>query len=153
MNREVLSYKQRLDTLFKKIETFSGEEELLAHLTRYLCIMVSGFLEVAVRAIYSEYARTKAAENVANYVDNELRSFQNPKMEKILNLTGAFSAKWKDKLEKATIDVIKGSIDSIVANRHLIAHGRSAGITIGNLKRYYKDAVKLVNLIEKQCNQ
>lgn len=152
MNREVLSYKQRLDHLFKRVEAFSGDEELLVDLTRYLCVIVSGFLEVSARVIYSEYARAKAAENVSNYVDKQLRSFQNPNMEKILNLTGAFSVKWRGKLEKATIDVIKGSIDSIVANRNLIAHGRSSGITIGNLKRYYKDAVKLVNIIEKQCN-
>lgn len=153
MSRQVHAYKQRLDNLFKKIESFQGDEELRAALARHLCVLVSGFLEVSVREIYGEYAQNKAAENVANYVTAELKSFQNPKMEKILNLTQSFSPNWKDNLEKATEGEIKDSVDSIVANRNIIAHGRSVGITIGNIKRYYKNAVKLVGLIETQCNQ
>jgi len=151
MNIEVLSYRQRLDSLIHKIDSFSGDEELQAHLAKYLCIIVCGFLETSVRAIYRDYAQKKASKYVANYVDSKLKNFQNPKMEKILSLAGAFSSIWREDLEKTTKDVIKESIDSIVANRNVIAHGGSVGITIGSMKRYYEDAVKLINLIERQC--
>ena len=153
MNREVLRYKQRLDNLINRIDSFSGDEELHAHLVRYMCVIVCGFLEVSVPAIYNEYAQEKAMKYVANYVNRQLGSFRSPNMERILGLAGAFSPEWRDKLENATSEVIKDSINSIVANRHLIAHGRSVGITIGRMKRYYKDAVKLIKLIERQCNQ
>ena len=153
MNKEVLRYKQRLDNLIKRIDSFSGDEELHAHLVRYLCVIVCGFLEVSVPAIYKEYAQRKAIPYVANYVNRQLERFPSPNMEKILILTGAFSPEWRDKLEHVASEEIKGSIDSIVSNRRLIAHGRSVGITIGRMKRYYNDAVKLVKLIERQCNQ
>lgn len=153
MNKEVLRYKQRLDNLIKRIDSFSGDEELHAHLVKYLCVIVCGFLEVSVPAIYKEYAQGKAISYVANFVNRQLGSFPSPNMERILSLAGAFNPEWRDKLEDVTSEEINGSINSIVSNRRLIAHGRSVGITIGRMKRYYNDAVKLVKLIERQCNQ
>ena len=44
-NIEVIRYQQRLDDLFKKIVAFAEDIELQSHWARYLCILVSGFLE------------------------------------------------------------------------------------------------------------
>jgi len=152
MNREVLSYKQRLDNLFVRVDGFYGDEELQAHLARYLCIIVCGFLENSLRAIYGEYAQNKSHRNVANFVDNQLNRFMNPNMERILNLAGKFSQAWRIELENLTKEKIKESVDSLVANRNQIAHGADVGITIRSMKRQYDDIVKLVMTIEKQCN-
>jgi len=151
MNREVLSYKQRLDYLISKVDAFTGDEELQAHLAKYLCIMVSGFLENSLRAIYGEYAVKKSHPNVANYVDSQLDGFQNPNMEKILTLAGSFCPEWRTELERVTKDDIKASVDGLVANRHVIAHGGSIGITIGRMKRQYGHVVKLIGIVQRQC--
>jgi hypothetical protein len=156
MNREVLSYQQRLDTLFSNIEKFSSarpvDDEILSHLAKYLCVIVCGFVEVSIRAIYSEYANRKAEKNVANFISNSLKKFQSPNMEKVLKLTGAFDPDWRDNLKKLVEGEIKDSIDSLGSNRNIIAHGGSVGITIRRVKRYYADAKKLVRHIEAQCN-
>ena len=104
---EVVRYKQRLDNLFKQIPAFSGNIELQSQWARYLCILVSGFLETSICAIYGEFARKTASPYVANFVKCELDSLQNPKMGKILQLTRAFNPLWADELETATEGELK----------------------------------------------
>ena len=70
-NTEVVRFEQRLDDLFAKIEDVP-DLELKSHWARYLCILVSGYLETSVRAIYGEYSKNRANDNVANYVIADL---------------------------------------------------------------------------------
>ncbi|MBD2453540.1 hypothetical protein H6G80_05560 [Nostoc sp. FACHB-87] len=151
-NREVMRAKQKLDNLFEKVNQLPDDNELKAHWARYLCILVSGFIENSVRAIYSQYAKNKAIPNIANFVERKLDDLQNPKMEKILQLTGAFSLQWESNLRKATEGELKDAIDSIVANRNNIAHGQDVGITYATIKDYYEKAFKVIQMIENQCN-
>ena len=148
---EAVRYKQRLDNLFKQISALSGNPELQSQWARYLCVLVSGFLEVSICAIYNQFARKRASPYVANFVEFELGDFQNPKMGKIIELTRAFNPQWANELEAATEGGIKDAVDSIVANRNQIAHGRDVGITYIRMKNYYERAIKVVDLIEKIC--
>ncbi|MEY3870345.1 MAG: hypothetical protein RLZZ338_4239 [Cyanobacteriota bacterium] len=95
-NRELVRKKQHLDDLFQKIAVFSEDKKLQSEWAKYLCIVVSGFLENSVRILYSEYAKNKSSPSVANFVEAKLKDFQNPKMQKILDLAGLFSQKWKE---------------------------------------------------------
>jgi hypothetical protein len=116
-----------------------------------LCVLVSGFIECSVRAIYTQYAREKAIPYVANYVTHKLKGFTNPNMEDILSLAGMFNQEWRTCLEQDTEGELKAAIDSIVANRNLIAHGTDVGISFVTIKTYYQNAVKVVQLIENTC--
>lgn len=146
---EVRQYRQLLNTLFEKTRSLD-DLELQSHWARYLCVLISGFIEVAVQEMYSGYAREKAAPNVANLVESHLKNFRNPNMEKILELTRQFNVQWEETLRQATEGNLKDSVDSIVAVRHQIAHGRSVGITYVRIRRYYEDIEKVLNLIKDQ---
>ncbi len=148
---EAVRYKQRLDNLFGQISVFSGNPELQSQWARYLCVLASGFLETSICAIYNKFTRQNASPKVANFVKCELDGFQNPKMGKILELTRAFNPQWADKLETATEGELKDAVNSIVANKNLIAHGRDVSITYTRIKNYYEEAIKVVDLIEKMC--
>jgi hypothetical protein len=141
--------------LFEKVSSLNSDPEMQSHWAKYLCVRVSGFLEVAVSTIYKKYAKNKASPFVVNYVERQLSSFQNPKMEKILNITRSFNPKWAEdiELELSKNTEIKDSIDSIVEVRNKIAHGENIGITYSKMKGYYKNALKLVNLLEEQCDE
>ena len=152
-NPEAVRHRQRLDHLFKRIADFSQDLELQSHWARYLCVLASGFLEISVRSIYGQYARQKSVPYVANYVDSQLKQFQSPKMENILELTRSFSANWEERLRYAVEGERKDAVDSIVAVRHNIAHGRPVGITYHTIRRYYENAIKVVELIDDQCAQ
>ncbi len=45
----------------------------------------------------------------------------------------------------------KEAIDSIMANRHRIAHGRDSGITVARVREYLDKSVEVVEFIEAQC--
>lgn len=150
-NREIASYEMRLDRLFKKFDNLTDDPELLAHWSRYLCILVSGYLEESIRTIFRVYSRTKSSPNVANHVETSLQHFQNPKMELILTLCGSFSQQWRNSLEEISKDEIKDSINSIVNTRNRVAHGEDVGITPGILRNYYKNAKRLIDSLEKEC--
>ncbi|GAF83742.1 unnamed protein product [marine sediment metagenome] len=72
-------------------------------------------------------------------------------MGKILDLTRAFNPQWANQLEAATEGQLKDAVNSVVANRNQIAHGRDVGITYVRIKNYYEDVVEVVDLIEKMC--
>jgi len=154
-DKEILRYQRELDDLFEKVSSLNSDPEMQSHWAKYLCVRVSGFLEVAVSTIYKKYAKNKASPFVVNYVERQLSSFQNPKMEKILNITRSFNPKWAEdiELELSKNTEIKDSIDSIVEVRNKIAHGENIGITYSKMKGYYKNALILVNLLEEQCDE
>ena len=95
--------KQRLDHLFNKVGLINDDLELQAHWSRYLCVLVSGFIETSVQDIFYEYSKTKSDVFVANFIERSLERFYNPKMEKILNLTGKFNLEWENQLRESTV--------------------------------------------------
>jgi RiboL-PSP-HEPN len=153
MNVEILRQKNRLDALFSKNSFFKDEPEIQSHWARYLCILTSGFLENSVRELYSEYAKSKCAPYVANFVERQISRFQNPDMNKILTLVGSFSQEWEEDLRAKTSGEICDAVNSIVNNRNNIAHGRNVGISYVNVKDYYERILELVDIIEEQCKR
>src|SRR5580658_5700290 len=117
-----------MDVLFQRTRDID-DFELKSHWARYLCILASGFLEVAVSALYSQYAHQVSAPGVANFVEATLENFHSPKMMNICLVARQFNPDWADQLESATAGELKDAVDSIVANRHLIAHGRDVSIS------------------------
>ena len=152
MNVEVVRQRQRLNHLFSEVASFSGQLELQSHWAKYLCILVSGFLETSVQSIFSEYAKSKAAPPVVNYAMNRLSGLQNVNMHRILELTRSFDPSWAEQLESATEGEIRDAVNSIVANRNQIAHGVSIGLSYVRIKDYYGHANRLIDLLDEICN-
>jgi RiboL-PSP-HEPN len=154
VNRE----KAKLDQLFKdsgellrEINKHSIDLEMQSHLAKYLCILASAFIENAVREMFSEYTRNKAAPAVVKYVQDQLRFFYNPKTNRILELVGAFDPQWRAALEPSIEDAVRDAVDSIVDNKNKIAHGKDSQITFVGISAYYQRALKLIDLIEQKC--
>jgi hypothetical protein len=104
-----------------------------------------------VRRIFSQYAVSHGDSNVARYVGDQLKWFQNPKMENIYLLARRFSPGWEAELRSATAGELKDAIDSVVNNRHKIAHGESVGLSFVVLGEYYKRVIRVVELLETKC--
>jgi hypothetical protein len=147
---DVFRGQQRIDHVFKQVDQIS-DPELRAHFARYLCVLVAGFLETSVRRFYSRYARNSASPAVANYVESQLKWFQNPTMGKICEMARAFDPGWETQLRTQTEGELKDAVESIMANRHNIAHGESSGISYATIKNYYERSIKVLDMIEQQC--
>ncbi len=142
--------KQRLDELFKAARNLP-DIEMQSHWSRYLCVLVSGFLENSVELCLSEYSRSVSNPIVSNFVSARLRGFQNPKMSAILELFGSFNPNWRSQIESATQGQLSDSVNSIVGNRHKIAHGESVSLSLSALAAYYEDAATVIDLLQRTC--
>jgi hypothetical protein len=109
-------------------------------------------IEVSIKEAFAEYARSQQTEGrVEAYVVTQLDGFQNPKMAKIVSLAGSFDSVWATELDAATIGELKAAIDSIVNNRNQIAHGENVTISLSQLREYYRDACKVLDLVDARC--
>jgi hypothetical protein len=131
-----------LEALF--VAARDAPDELQASLGRYACVLASSYLEAALRELVVAYSFGRADPRVARFVESTLGQFRDPNMEKILVLLGRFDPVYRDRLEAATEGRLKDSVDSISANRNNIAHGRRSGISLGQVRSYYDDAVAVV---------
>ena len=71
--------------------------------------------------------------------------------ERIGQLLGAFSSEWRDKFTGKRTEAQKAAIDSVIANRHSIAHGQSVSLTLARMKEYYTEVVKTITMIDEEC--
>lgn len=150
-NRELIRQKDRLDSLFQQLTiASSGDAELQSHWARYLCVIVSGFLENAVEVLLVEYTSKRASEEIIQFVSRELGQFQNPKFGKIADVLGMFSSEWKKNVDVLTSEEIKDAVNSVVNNRHQIAHGQSTGISLATIRQYYDRIVIVVADLESR---
>lgn len=135
--------QQRLDAVFARVDTLPSNAELRSDFARYLCVLVSGFLETAVAELILEHSRRSAAPTIQRFVDSKTSGFTNANSEKLLQLLGSFDPEWRTAAEGFLQDEFKTAVDSVVSLRHGIAHGRNTSITYIRVKHYY-DAVKEV---------
>lgn len=156
-NREIAKQLQRLNDLIKKTdEACSSNLELQAEWAKYLCILSAGLIENALKAIYIEFTQKKVSKPIAGYVSSTISPIRNPKTQRFLDIAAAFNPTWRDELETYVNDEGRlEAIDSIMSQRHLIAHGQNqnSNITVAKIKDYLIKSIEVLEFIEQQCNR
>lgn len=148
---EVNRLKQRLDATFERTRYADLDTELQSDFARYLCVLVSGYIEKAVVEFILEHARQRGAPTLQRFVEQKTKRFTNPKASRIQDLLGSFDAEWQKALHEFLIDEPKDAVDSIVALRNKIAHGGSVGVTFNRIRDYYEQAQRVIDQVEKLC--
>lgn len=144
---EIARLKQRLDSTFARAPTSAAPAESQADFARYLCVLVSGFLENAIIALLEDLAVKRSAPEVASFVANELAYWTNPTTQKISTLLNSFNPSWRTAVDTFLVDEKKEHINSLVALRHKVAHGESVGTSLAQIKEYYATTLRVVNFI------
>lgn len=154
-NQELAKQLQKLRSLIKNArEASAGNIEMQAHWARYICILSAGFIENALKELYIDYAHRTVSRPVANFVSSSISQIRNPKMQRFIEVAGAFKESWKDDLEKyVSLDGRAEAIDSVMNNRHQIAHGKwlNSNVSLVQIKEYLDRAVEVLEFIEQQC--
>ena len=149
---EVTRLQQTLDATFQRVSAVPNEPELLSDFARYLCVLVSGFLEQAVQELVLEHARKRSSPTVQRYVESRMRRFSNVKAQRLVDLFGSFDPDWRKDLEGFLVDERKDAVDSVIALRNTISHGRYAGITISRVGNYYNEIKGIVDHVAGICD-
>jgi len=154
MDREIDRQLHAIQSLLRRTRTASGDDiELMSHWARYLCVLCAGFLENALAAVYSDFCRRKSSDPVANFAVSTLEKIANPKTHKFLEIAGRFKTAWREELaDFVNEDGRRDAIDSIMNNRHLIAHGGRSDITMARVTDYFIKSIRVVEFIERQCS-
>ena len=144
----VHAHKQRLDATFERCNNASEDPEVLSDLARYLCILVSGFIEQAVVELTMEHVRCCSAPTVQKHVESRLRrQFTNPKSQRLIDLLYTFDNAWGSDLESFLDDEYRDAVDAVVELRNRISHGRSVDVTMHRIRDYYQRVKKVVEQI------
>ena len=153
LNWELTQQLRKLRAFAKKAGDSSLDDlELQAHWAKYLCVLVAGFIENSLEEIFSEFVTDASSPAVARFAKSRLGNIQNPKAQRFIEVAGAFDESWRVGLEAFLEDNgRKDAVDSIIANRHLIAHGGSSGITLSRVNQYLDKCVEVIDFIEAQC--
>ncbi|MGF6265044.1 hypothetical protein OKW49_005972 [Paraburkholderia youngii] len=153
---EVHRLRSRLDATFGRAPDPTTDPEFQADFAKYLCVLVSGYLESALCALLLGYAQTRSSREVVSFVERQLGPWTNPKAEKIIDLFGSFNQDWRDNLTAFLVDQRKDSVNSLVALRHKIAHGESVGTSLSQIKFHYQNANDVIahvaDLVDPQGN-
>lgn len=155
-NQKLSSQLQQIRSLIQRTNEATGENiELQGHWGRYLCVLVAGFLENAISELYIDFVNRTASKPVASFTRRTLEKIQNPKSTKFVETARAFKKDWAEELEDffAQNNDKKEAIDSIMNNRHQIAHGKSTDISVHRVKEYFEKSVEVIAFIEKQLSQ
>lgn len=147
----------RLDSLKSILDNTeaatSGNIELIGHWGRYICILTAGFLEIALRELYSEFAKSSSSPQVARFASQVLARISNPKAWRFVETAKSFDPGWADEL-KGFLDADGGrrrdSIDSIMNNRNQIAHGGNAQVSVGRIREHLPNCIQVIEFIECQ---
>ena len=136
----------KLDNVFKSADAVE-EDEIKSHLARYLCVLTSGYLEESMKVIIEYYTSSKASPSVTNYIIWSTRNLTNLNTEKIEQFLNTFNNQWKNEFKRLLTDEEKDAIDSVVANRNNIAHGRNVGVSYIRVRSWYENVKKVVESI------
>jgi len=117
-NRDVAAMKSRLDATFLRVSRLPHDDlEVRSDLARYLCILVSGFIENAVAVLATAYCRDRSQQPVGNYAGSQLGRLQNLNSEGLGQVVGAFERSWRDELIGFLEGPRKDALDSVLSLR------------------------------------
>ena len=147
-----IKYIERKINYIKKSNLLDKE---ISYLTNYVLIRVSGTVELVYRSIIADYFSTKLSDNrIDRYLNSTIRNgSMSAEYDNMCNLLDKFDEKWskefKQKVEKKlNKEKIKSATHSLVRNRHLFAHGKTPSATFKDIKQYYEDILKLIEIFD-----
>ena len=148
---EVGRLKQKLDATFKRLDGAVLDSELQADFARYLCVLVSGYIETAAYELVVEHARHGGRPTFERFVDHRTRRFTNANFTKLKELLRDFDPDWAEYLENNVDSGSKDAVNAVVALRNKIAHGDSVGVTYRSISDYYSSVQQVIEMIANLC--
>jgi hypothetical protein len=154
-NEELRKQSEKIIKLIEDAEAaFDEDDEMRSHLAKYACILCSGFLENAIHAIYTDYAKKETvSSSIISFVTITLNKIQNPNSEKFRDIAKSFKPEWEPVLSAfLQAEERSTALNYIIRDRHKIAHGKDSDITLTRIKEYHNKTIEVVKYLENQCN-
>jgi hypothetical protein len=104
-------------------------------------------MEQALQELALEWTRKQSSPSVQRFVESRLDRVQNVNGERLCQTVGAFSSEWRVELERDFKDELT-ALSGLMANRHLIAHGGTVGISYQRVDDNFQQVKLLVEFLK-----
>ncbi len=139
---------KRIEQLLKTVPVDdSAGLEIQSHWAKYICVVISGALEESIKNLFRPYVERRASSPISNFASNQLGFFQTATTDEIGKLLGKFDKRWEKDFSDFLTEEIKTGVNSIVGNRHRVAHGLDSAVTISQLKEWFPKVDELLHWI------
>ncbi|GAA61479.1 hypothetical protein P20652_3358 [Pseudoalteromonas sp. BSi20652] len=143
----------RINSLFDSYNEDNNPESQ-AHSAKYLAVLVSGYLEQAIKEVLLNYSSLGSRPQIAKYIESTWPISRNMSADNINNILSHFNTHWSEKFSDWLKDDIirKSHINSIVQWRNSIAHGQESnttGVTLVSVRDSFITIKELVKFIEE----
>lgn len=149
-------YKGKIDELFIYFsENFEPQDQSIG--AKYLAVLVSGYLEQAIKEILFQYTATVNQTQVIRYIEKSWPRSRNMRVDVIRDILKQFDESWSEDFSDwiSEVDGRKHNINSIIRWRNDIAHGQEAnttGVTLNSVRIAFSTITELVRFIEQRVN-
>jgi hypothetical protein len=137
---------QEVDAIFER----AGEQaslEVQSDYAKYLVIRLGGLVEQVVTEVVLTYVKTQASPEVVQHVSWRMGTFQNPNVERLLQLVGSFGRHRRQELDAALEGPEREALGSVIAQRNKTAHGEPSAISLSQVASYYIEIKKMLEKI------
>lgn len=148
MQLRIENQERKLDELLKNIDTIK-DDELKAHLSKYFCVRISGYLENVMKFLVANFSERSSPRPVSNYIQNDLKNLTNLSEEKMQKVLTKFSEDWCTNFMNKVSEQQLQSLNSIISNRNSIAHGQQDNISFNVIGQYYADIKGIVKILQE----
>ncbi|MGE4288635.1 MAG: HEPN domain-containing protein [Salinivirgaceae bacterium] len=142
------SQERKLDALLIQING-TQDDEIKAHLSKYFCVRVSGYLENVIKSLVANYSEGTSPQAVSTYVQNTMKNVTNLSEEKLTKLLKKFNEDWESTFLDKVSDQQLESLNSLISNRNSIAHGQQDNISHRYIGQYYSDVKGIVMILKE----
>lgn len=149
-------YRQRIRSLVKNPPSSEGdissEAEIKAHWAKYTCVLISGYIEQAVKEIVLEHASATCAPRIRKYIEGTWPNSKNMRCDAIRDILENLDISWSTRFDEwVRQDERKKEINEIISWRNDIAHGKETNtnnVTLGSVSTKFKIACELIDFLE-----
>ena len=143
------SRSTRIDDVFERAVGFGDEPDVQADYARYLCVLVTGFLEQAVVRVILDYVNALGDPSLSRYVAETLRRPGSMYAQDIIHLVGSFSEDWRTQLTEKLTTRHREAIGSVYASRNKIAHGEDVDLAYRQVRGDYDLVREAIDFLEE----
>lgn len=140
--------EQKIKSLYQLTSTIV-DEETQAHMSKYLCVQSSGYLENVVKSLVESYIDKTCPKPVQNFVEKKVCRITNLEFDKLCEFLDSFDSNWKQSFCETISEEQKSALNSIVSQRNAIAHGNSSNITYRSMSVYFTELESVITILEE----
>lgn len=150
-------FERRIQQSINQINELRSDDnadEIIANLSKYLCILISGYTEKVFINLLVQHFSIRANPKIVRFISQTYRHTTNLNMEKIIDILQKFDDSWKDSiLSNLQYDEYSSSIQAIYDNRNKIAHGENVNVTVSNLEYWYHSIQDFFDYVNRLINR